>query len=108
MAVPKKLSIIFASIYLIIFVYILLFLFVPSIQVAIIESRENLTAITEGSNYFWALLISFIFCFLGSASIGFPIPFPFVLFSLSNSILLRYTNLGLDIYQILQSGTFWL
>ncbi|MHA2282385.1 MAG: VTT domain-containing protein [Promethearchaeota archaeon] len=107
MAVPKKLSIIFASIYLIIIIYILLFLFVPSIQIAIIQSRENLTVITEGANYFWALLLSLGICFLGSASIGFPIPFPFVLFSLSNSIYLRYDNLGLSINQILQSGTFW-
>ena len=107
MAVPKKLSIIFTSIYLIIIVYILLFLFVPSIQVAIIESRENLTVITEGSNYFWALLIALGICFIGSASIGFPIPFLFVLFSLSNSILLRYSNLGLEVFQILQTGTFW-
>ncbi|MFX1455980.1 MAG: VTT domain-containing protein [Promethearchaeota archaeon] len=107
MAVPRKLTIIFASFYLIIIIYILLFLFVPIIQSAIIQSRENLTGLTEGSNYYWALFISFIICFLGSASIGFPIPFPFVLFSLSNSILLRYTNLGLIFTQILQSGTFW-
>ncbi|MHA2180939.1 MAG: hypothetical protein ACXAAH_05910, partial [Promethearchaeota archaeon] len=79
MAIPKKLSVLFASFYLIIIIYILLFLFVSSFQSAIIQSRENLTAITEGSNYFWALLISLGICFLGSASIGFPIPFPFVL-----------------------------
>ncbi|MHA2087339.1 MAG: VTT domain-containing protein [Promethearchaeota archaeon] len=107
MAVPKKLTIIFTSFYLVIIVYIVLFLFVPSIQNAIIQSRENLTAITEGANYFWALLISLGICFLGSASIGFPIPFPFVLFSLSNSIFLRYSNLGLNINQILQSSPFW-
>ncbi len=107
MAVPKKLTIIFASFYLLIIIYIILFLYVPSIQNAIIQSRESLTAITEGANYFWALLISLGICFLGSASIGFPIPFPFVLFSLSNSIFLRYSNLGLNINQILQSGPFW-
>ncbi|MHA1985238.1 MAG: VTT domain-containing protein [Promethearchaeota archaeon] len=107
MAVPKKLSIVFTIFYLIIIVYIILFLFVPPIQNAIIQSRENLTAITEGSNYFWALLISLVICLLGSASIGFPIPFPFVLFSLSNSIFLRYDNLGLTVSQILRSGTFW-
>lgn len=107
MVVPKKLTVIFTSFYIMIFVYILLFLFVPDIQNAIIQSRENLTVITAESNYFWALLISLFICFLGSASIGFPIPFPFVLFSLSNSIILRYLNLGLEINQIIQNGNFW-
>ena len=107
MAVPKKLTIIFTGIYLIIIIYIVLFLFVPSIQSAIILSRENLTGITEGSNYYWALLISLGICFLGTASIGFPIPFPFVLFSLSNSIFDRYSDVGLNLNQILLSGTFW-
>jgi len=85
-----------------------LFLFIPSIQGAIIEFRENFAAITEGANYFWALLISFFICALGSASIGFPIPFPFVIFSLSNSVLINYSNAGFEINQILQLGSFWL
>ncbi|MHA1931306.1 MAG: VTT domain-containing protein, partial [Promethearchaeota archaeon] len=108
MPVLKKLTIIFTSFYLIIIVYIVLFLFIPSIQGAIIEFRENFAAITEGANYFWALLISFFICALGSASIGFPIPFPFVIFSLSNSVLFNYSNAGFEINQILQLGSFWL
>lgn len=108
MAVPKKLTIIFTSFYLIIIIYILLFLFIPEFQNIIIQLREDLTVITEGSNYYWALLISLGICFLGSASIGFPIPFPFVIFSLSNSILFRYIASGLTITQTLVSGGFWL
>ncbi|MBA7619741.1 hypothetical protein ES703_27082 [subsurface metagenome] len=107
MAVPKKLTIVFTSFYLIIIIYILLFLFFPEIQNAIIQLRENLTVVTEGSNYYWALLISLGICFLGSASIGFPIPFPFVIFSLSNSILFRYSASGLTLTQTLVSGGFW-
>lgn len=107
MDVPKKLIVIFTCFYISIIVYILLFLFVPNIKDAIIQSRENLTIFTMGSNYFWALLISFGMCFLGSASIGFPIPFPLVLFSLSNSIIIRYSNSGLNINQIIQTGSFW-
>ncbi|MFW9864535.1 MAG: VTT domain-containing protein [Candidatus Thorarchaeota archaeon] len=107
MVVSKKLAGVFIFFYIAIFIYILLFLFVPDIQNAIIQSRENLTFLTEGSNYLWALLISFGICFLGSASIGFPIPFPFVLFSLSNSIFLKYSTIGLSLTQILQSGSFW-
>ena len=108
MAVPKKLMIVFTGFYLSVIIYIFLFLFVPSFQEFIISTRQNLTIITEGSNYFWALLISLGICFLGSASIGFPIPFPFVLFSLSNSIYLKYINSGLELIQILQNGFFWL
>lgn len=107
MAVPKKLTIVFTTFYLIVIVYIILFLLVPDFQNLIIRSRKSFSAITEGSNYYWALLISLVVCFLGSASIGFPIPFPFVLFSLSNSIYLKYYNSGLNLSQIMQSGSFW-
>lgn len=108
MAVPKKLIIVFTSFYVIIIIYILLFLFVPDFQDVVIQLRENLTNITEGSNYLWALLISLVICFLGSASIGFPIPFPFVLFSLSNSILFRYLDAGFSMNETLLFGGFWL
>jgi len=108
MAVSKNLTIIFTTIYLIVIVYIFLFLYIPDFQNLILTSRQNLIVITQGSNYFWALLISFGICFLGSASIGFPVPFPFVLFSLSNSVYLKYSNMGLEITQILQTGSFWL
>ena len=108
MAVPKKLIIVFTFFYLAIIIYLFLFLFVPDIQEIIIKSRDNLANITQGPNYFWALLISLTICFLGSASIGFPIPFPFVLFSLSNSIYLKFLGRGLITNQILTSGAFWL
>jgi len=108
MAIPKKLMIVFTVFYLLVILYIFLFLFIPSFQQFIISARQNLTILTEGSNYFWALFISFVICFLGSASIGFPIPFPFVLFSLSSSVYLKYENIGLTLTQILQNGFFWL
>ncbi|MFX0056966.1 MAG: VTT domain-containing protein [Candidatus Hodarchaeota archaeon] len=108
MAVPKKLIIVFTFFYLAIIIYLFLFLFLSDFQDIIIKSRENLASITQGPNYFWALLVSLIICFLGSASIGFPIPFPFVLFSISNSIYLKYLNRGLLTNQILASGSFWL
>ncbi|MFX0083739.1 MAG: VTT domain-containing protein [Candidatus Hodarchaeota archaeon] len=108
MAVPKKLIIVFTCFYIIIIIYILLFLFIPEVQNVIIQFRENLNVITEGTNYYLALLISLGICFLGSASIGFPIPFPFVIFSLSNSILFRYFDSGFTISQTLASGGFWI
>ncbi|MFX1502897.1 MAG: VTT domain-containing protein [Promethearchaeota archaeon] len=108
MAISKNLTIVFTIIYLIVIFYIFLFLFVPEFQNLVITSRRNLVVITQGSNFFWALLISLGICFLGSASIGFPVPFPFVLFSLSNSVILKYSDMGLSINQILQTGPFWL
>lgn len=108
MPISKKLIIVFISIYLIVIIYIFLFLLVPEFQNAIIQSRQDLAIITEGSNYFWALLISLFICFLGSASIGFPVPFPFVLFSLSTSITIKYTDIGYSLNQILQLSPFWL
>jgi hypothetical protein len=108
MAVDRKLTIVFMFFYLAVIIYLLLFFMVPEVQETIMQSRRDIANLTEGRNYIWALLISFIVCFIGSASIGFPVPFPFVLFSLSNSIYLRYTNNGLMLSEILMSGSFWL
>jgi membrane protein YqaA with SNARE-associated domain len=108
MVVSKKLMLGFTVIYLLVIIYIFLFLFLPDFQNLVISFRENLALITQGSNYLWALFISLVICFLGSASIGFPIPFPFVLFTLSNSIFYRYYDIGLEVIQILQNGSFWL
>jgi hypothetical protein len=58
------------------------------------NSRQDIVNMTKGVNYIWAIIISIIVCLLGSASIGFPIPFPFVLFLFSNSIYLEFGNEG--------------
>jgi membrane protein YqaA with SNARE-associated domain len=108
MAVSKNLTLIFMCFYLGVIIYLMLFFLVPDIQIAIINGRNEMASLTEGENYFWALLIAFIICFIGSASIGFPIPFPFVMFSLSNSVYIRYRNAGLVLNEILMSVPFWL
>ena len=108
MVFMKRLSYVFIIIYIIVVVYLLLFFFIEPFQEFIINTRHNLNAITEGANYMIALLISLGICFLGSASIGFPIPFPFILFSLSNSIFMRFTAMGLNIDEILANFNFWL
>lgn len=108
MAVPKKLTIVFLFFYAAVIIYVMLILMNPQFLQAVVKVRNSLANITEGSNYFWALLISFGICFLGSASVGFPVPFPFVLFSLSNSVYLKYLHRGLVLKQILESGPFWM
>jgi hypothetical protein len=95
MAVSKSLTIVFLIFYIGIVVYLLLYIFVPEFQAAITTSRTFIENLTKGKNYFWAIFISFLISLLGSASIGFPIPFPFVLFLLSNSIYESQGNDGL-------------
>ncbi|MFW9900585.1 MAG: VTT domain-containing protein [Candidatus Thorarchaeota archaeon] len=107
MAISKNLTIVFIIFYFSVIIYIFLFLYIPDFQDFIISARQNLTMITQGVNYFWALLISLGICFLGSASIGFPVPFPFVLFSLSDSIYRNFSKIGLELSQILKSSPFW-
>ena len=108
MAISKKLTVVFTIFYLGVIIYLILFLIVPEIQQAIILSRHDITGLTDGSNYFIALLISFFICLIGNASIGFPIPYPFILFSYSKSIFLKYSITGLTLSEVLLIGPFWL
>ena len=108
MAVEKKLTFAFVIFYIAVIVYLLMFFFIPSFQALIIQSRQNLANITQGSNYLWALLIALIICFLGDASIGFPVPYPFVLFAISNSVYIRYFNQLLSIEAVLLHGPYWI
>ena len=103
----KSLTIIFLFFYVGVIIYLLLFFLVPDFQALVIDNRQRIANLTEGNNYFWALLISFLVCFIGSASIGFPVPFPFVLFSLSNSVYLKYSHRGLLLNEILVTVPFW-
>lgn len=108
MAISNKLTIVFTFFYLGVMIYLILFFTVPPFQDAIIQSRHDISGLTEGSNYFIVLLIAFFICLIGNASVGFPIPYPFIIFSFSNSIVTRYLNLGLTIGETLMSGPFWL
>ncbi len=108
MPISNKLTIVFTFFYIGVFIYLILFLTVPAFQNMIIQSRQNLSRLTEGSNYIIALLIAFFICLIGNASVGFPIPYPFVIFSLSNSIFIRYSDPGLNLSEILLNGPFWL
>ena len=74
MAISNKLTVAFVFFYIGVIIYLLLFLTVPTIQDAIILSRQNISGLTEGSNYFLALFIALFICLLGNASVGFPIP----------------------------------
>jgi len=103
MAVPKKLTYVFIIFYIGVIIYLLLLFFLPPFQAAIINLRNNIGGLTAGNNYFWALFISFWICFIGSASIAFPIPFPFVLFGLSLSVIDNYGT----IQQAIQVSPFW-
>jgi len=107
MAISNRLLVLFTFFYLGVIVYLILFLTVPDIQNAILQLRQEISGLTEGSNYLLALFISFFICLIGNASVGFPIPYPFILFSFSNSIYIRYSSFGLTIGEILLNGPFW-
>jgi len=107
MAISNRLLVLFTFFYLGVIVYLILFLTVPDIQNAILQLRQEISGLTEGSTYLLALFISFFICLIGNASVGFPIPYPFILFSFSNSIYIRYSSFGLTIGQILLNGSFW-
>ena len=108
MSLSKKILFAFIFFYIITCVYLLLFFTIPEVQNFIISIRSGFVGLTEGTNYYWALLIAFLACLIGSASIGFPIPFPFILFTLSNSLLMKYGKQGLYLEEILSNGAFWL
>ncbi|MBN1803022.1 MAG: hypothetical protein JW891_16045 [Candidatus Lokiarchaeota archaeon] len=103
MAVSKKLTITFLVFYITVIVYLIFFLFYNPFQEAIVLVRANMAGLTSGSNYYWALLISFGICFIGSASIAFPVPFPFVLFTLSSSLMANYVTIN----AATSSSPFW-
>ncbi len=108
MALSRALLYVFTFFYAAIAIYLLAFFLSPEFKNFIIEIRGLLVNLTEGTNYYWAVFIAFIVCLVGSASIGFPIPFPFILFTLSNSVLIRYGNQGLLLEEILVNGGYWL
>ncbi len=108
MKVPKKLSIVFIFFYLAIILYLVLFLTIPAIENLVYQARRNIANLTEGTSYFLAIIISFFICLIGNASVGFPIPYPFILFSFSNSIYSNYIYQGLTMGEILLNGYFWL
>lgn len=108
MTVPKKVTTVFIFFYLAIILYLVLFLTIPAIENVVYQARRNIAILTEGTNYFLAIIISFFICIIGNASVGFPVPYPFILFSFSNSIYTNYLNQGLIMGEILLNGYFWL
>ncbi|MHA1149615.1 MAG: hypothetical protein ACTSR8_15375 [Promethearchaeota archaeon] len=108
MAIPRHLTVVFTGFYVAVIIYMFLFLSIPEVQISIMAFRQGLASSTEESQYYWTILIVIGICFLGNASIGFPIPYPFILFSFSNSIFLRYSSQGLEFSAVLMSGGFWL
>jgi hypothetical protein len=108
MSISNKLTMVFTFFYLGVIIYLILFLTNPDFKNAIIESRQNIAGFTQGNNYFLALVISFLICLIGNASVGFPVPYPFIIFSLSDSIFIRYSFMGFSFGEILFNLGFWL
>ncbi len=108
MAVSKVLNLVFLSLFLVVFIYLVCIILFPSFQKLIIDAREFFTIFIYQTNYFIALLFVFIVCLIGNLSFGFPIPYPFILFSISNSIYLNYSHLNIFTSPISLIYPFWL
>lgn len=108
MTLSKRLLYVFIFFYVIVSAYLLCFFVFPEFQDFVISVRSSFVILTEDTNYFWGVFIAFLVCLIGSASIGFPIPFPFILFTLSNSLLMKYGNQGLLFQEILANSNFWM
>ena len=89
-------------------IYIVLYYLIPAFQTFIENGRNGLADwATSQSNVAWMLLMSLFICFIGSASIGIPIPFPLVLFVFGDSIYNGFLDdLGTQ-QLVFQSGEFW-
>ncbi|GAB4318842.1 MAG: hypothetical protein Kow0069_22080 [Promethearchaeota archaeon] len=84
-----KAKLLLVAFYIGVLVYVLLYAFVEPVRVAINESQEDIAGWAEKYSA-WMYLISIFICFLGSASVVFPVPFPVVLFFFGDALFLRY------------------
>ncbi|NHJ25365.1 MAG: hypothetical protein EAX89_12360 [Candidatus Lokiarchaeota archaeon] len=107
MTISNKLTMVFIFFYVSVIIYLILFITIPDFKNIIIESRQNIASLTQGNNYFLALAFSFFICLIGNASVGFPVPYPFIIFSLSDSIFIRYSVMGFSFGEILFNMGFW-
>lgn len=104
----KKLSLTLSIIWIAIIIYLVLYYNVTEVRNAI-EAVKNDLAIWASSseNVVWMFTISFFISFLGSASIGIPIPFALVLFGFGKSI---YDGFFLELQSmnlVFQNAEFW-
>jgi len=108
MAVSKQLNLVFLSLFIVVFIYLICIILFPPFQKLIIDARKFFTIFIYQTNYFIALIFVFIVCLIGNLSFGFPIPYPFILFSISNSIYLNYSHLNIFTGPISLVYPFWL
>ena len=104
----KKTLWILIAVWIILIIYIILYYQIPVFQDFIENGRNGLANwATSQTNVAWMLLMSLFICFIGSASIGIPIPFPLVLFVFGGSIYDGFLNdLGTQVL-VFQNGEFW-
>lgn len=104
----KKLSITLLTIWILIIIYLVLYYNVLEVRNTVESVKENLAIWASSSeNVVWMLSISFFISFIGSASIGIPIPFALVLFGFGESI---YDGFFLELGSmelVFQNAEFW-
>ncbi|TXT67144.1 MAG: SNARE associated Golgi protein [Promethearchaeota archaeon] len=108
MAASKRLNILFLLLFVFTFIYLVCIVLFPEFQKLIIDAREFFTIFIYETNYFIALIFVLIVCLIGNLSFGFPIPYPFILFQISNSIYQNYSHLNIFTGPFTLIYPFWL
>lgn len=102
----KKLKIFLAAFYVGLLVYILLYVYMEPVRVYVNESQEGIAIWAERYKS-WMYVIALFVCFLGSASVVFPVPFPVVMFFFGEALLLQYGGVGGGIEVASGESMFW-
>lgn len=94
--------------WIIIILYILAYFYIPAVQ-NFIEGIKNFTTqwAKEETSIYWLLFLSFFMSFLGSASVGIPIPFPLVLMGFGELIFNARLEAVGSFDAVMIDGIFW-
>lgn len=105
----KKLLTILTMIWVGIVIYLFLYYTVDPIRIAITNSNESLQNwITSNDSHIWIIIMCFFISFLGSATVGFPIPFGLIIISFATTIYNSYkTELG-TLLNVINSPSYWI
>ncbi|MHA1731598.1 MAG: hypothetical protein ACTSU5_06625 [Promethearchaeota archaeon] len=104
-----KLKLVLLAFYAGLLVYVLLYIFVEPVRVSINHSQVGIAEWAERYKA-WMYVISLAICFLGSASVIFPVPFPVVIFFFGKALINQYglTPTGtVDIELAIATPVFW-
>ncbi len=97
----KKIKLLLVGFYAGLILYMLAYVFINPFRIYVNESQVGIAEWAEKYKSLMYVIALFV-CFLGSASVVFPVPFPIVMFFFGSAIFLQYgSELAFD------NPTFW-